>query len=91
MFDQEKGRCAKCGEKLELSSTHYHHKKPWSEGGKTTVQNGIAVCAKCHAKLHIDESVGKVEKEQKRSKKAYDPFNLGLPKVKTTKGSLKFF
>jgi hypothetical protein len=86
IFDRQKGYCAICGEKLELSSTHYHHKKPWSEGGETTVKNGIAVCAKCHAKLHNEESVRKVEKKTKKPKKnSYDPFDLGLPTVKAPK------
>ena len=78
-------------ERLELSSTHYHHKKPWSEGGETTVKNGIAVCAKCHAKLHIDESVRKVEK--KPTKKTTNPFSidLGHPMVKMPKGGFKLF
>jgi transcription elongation factor Elf1 len=89
IFDKQKDhRCAICGEKLELSSTHYHHKKPWAKGGKTTVQNGIAVCANCHAKLHITEAADGIEKNPKKSKKkAYDPFSLDfrLPKGNTSK------
>ncbi len=91
IFDRQKGRCALCGERLELSSTHYHHKVPWSEGGKTTVKNGIAVCAKCHAKLHIDENVRKIEKKAKKT--TSNPFDIRLPNIKMPmgKGGFRLF
>ena len=90
IFDKQKGRCAMCSERLELSSTHYHHKKPWSEGGKTTVQNGIAVCTKCHDRHHNDERVKKVEKKMKKSK-TYNPLDIKLPNIKPPRNGFKFF
>jgi DNA-directed RNA polymerase subunit RPC12/RpoP len=86
IFDRQDGYCARCGKKLKLSSTHYHHKKAWSKNGETNVKNGIAVCANCHAEIHIKETVDDLEKKPKKSKKnTYDPFDLGLPTVKAPK------
>jgi hypothetical protein len=86
IFDKKNGHCAICGKKLELTLTHFHHKKPWSEGGKTTVKNGMALCVECHLKHHNDENVRKIESKPKKSKKdTYNPFDLGLPTVKAPK------
>jgi superfamily II DNA or RNA helicase len=39
--------CVECSEDLpELF--HVHHVIPWSEGGRTDIDNGVAVCVECH-------------------------------------------
>ena len=45
-------KCAICGVDLRGKPYHVHHIIPWSEGGKTTVDNGQALCTKCHLELH---------------------------------------
>lgn len=68
-------KCAKCGDKLDLISTHFHHKKPWAEGGRTVVSNGLALCTKCHSGATHKERLKKVDK--KRTKRNRDnPFPL---------------
>ena len=39
--------CSICQVPLN-KSFHADHKKPWSKGGETTVNNGQALCAKCN-------------------------------------------
>ena len=36
------------GAKLRWDDWHCDHKKPWSEGGATSVANGQAACAACN-------------------------------------------
>ncbi len=35
---------------LKFEEAEFHHIKPWHEGGRTTVANGVLLCTKCHAK-----------------------------------------
>lgn len=47
-------RCMLCGKKMKKTkgSITYHHIKPLSEGGETTIKNGALLCPYCHANLH---------------------------------------
>ena len=46
-----KGKCAKCGKKVdENSEFHADHKKPYSRGGKTCISNGQILCRTCNLK-----------------------------------------
>jgi hypothetical protein len=41
--------CCYCGEKLQPGSlTHIDHVIPFSQGGRTTVDNGVASCRRCN-------------------------------------------
>ncbi len=44
----QKGKCKKCGKPLDIREAHFHHKIPWEEGGKTTVENGEMYCPEHH-------------------------------------------
>jgi len=46
------GKCLACGRELHDEVWHVHHKIPWSQGGKTTIENGELLCNKCHIDLH---------------------------------------
>jgi len=46
------GKCARCGVDLHDKPWHVHHKVPWSQGGKTTIDNGELLCSNCHAIIH---------------------------------------
>ena len=50
IYDKSGGSCASCG--IELSETNFHadHIVPYSQGGKTTVENGQALCIACNLK-----------------------------------------
>lgn len=43
------GRCAICSARL-TNRFHADHRKPYSRGGKTTTDNGQALCADCNLK-----------------------------------------
>lgn len=58
-------KCAKCGKKLNPQAKHIHHIKPWSEGGKTTVENGRALCPTCHSIETQEEILKRVDKKRK--------------------------
>lgn len=49
MFERQLGKCADCNNSLSLRTVVYHHVKPYSEGGFTTINNGVALCPNCHA------------------------------------------
>ena len=48
IYEQSLGYCARCN--LELSETNFHadHVTPYSGGGKTTLENGQALCTRCN-------------------------------------------
>ena len=58
LYLQQDGKCAKCGKFLSYASEtagnypHLSHKKPLSQGGKTTRENCEDLCAECHSKEH---------------------------------------
>lgn len=81
ILSKQNNKCARCHKKLDPRAIHFHHKKPWSSGGKTTVANGKAVCADCHEILSHEERLKKVDK--KRKKKPSSIFDL--PKIELPK------
>jgi hypothetical protein len=52
VYRRDKGICQlriKCkGEKVAWDDWHCDHRKAWSKGGKTTVENGTVACAACN-------------------------------------------
>ena len=79
IWDRQHGYCHKCEKKLRQTATHYHHIKPWSQGGKTIINNGQALCTDCHNRETNKNIVKKVELKSrtKASKNQFplDPFN----------------
>lgn len=57
-------KCAKCGKKLDPQAKHIHHIRPWSEGGKTIAENGMALCPTCHEKQTQEEILKRVDKRR---------------------------
>jgi 5-methylcytosine-specific restriction endonuclease McrA len=83
IFDRQNGKCAKCHKPLKLAYTHFHHKKAWSENGKTNINNGIALCANCHSEAHHTDRLKKINNKAK--KKSSNPLDIELPIVKIPK------
>ena len=50
MYARQNGVCPICGKKFELKEMDGDHKKPWSKGGKTTLENGQMLCRSCNLK-----------------------------------------
>ena len=48
LYHRQQGRCAHCGALFELKEMHADHIVPWSKGGKTTLENGQMLCARCN-------------------------------------------
>lgn len=61
IWERQQGLCGECGNKLDLRTVIYHHIKPWSQGGKTVIENGLALCPNCHQGKTFDVYVGKAE------------------------------
>lgn len=45
-------RCMLCGDKKCHNELTFHHIKPKSYGGTSTLANGALVCRECHDKIH---------------------------------------
>ena len=50
MYARQGGICPICGKHFELREMEGDHKKPWSKGGKTTLDNGQMLCKACNLK-----------------------------------------
>ena len=50
MYARQGGVCPICGKKFELKEMDGDHKKPWSKGGRTTLDNGQMLCKSCNLK-----------------------------------------
>lgn len=48
IFEKSSGVCAQCALPLTLTNFHADHKKPHSQGGPTSVENGQALCTACN-------------------------------------------
>lgn len=68
--------CARCGKVLDLRDVRFHHKKPHSEGGKTEVKNGEALCSKCHNLHHHEDTIKRLNKKTRENyRKAHNPLS----------------
>ncbi len=48
LFEKQKGICPICNECFEMSKMEADHITPWSQGGKTDLQNGQMLCKECN-------------------------------------------
>lgn len=48
IWRRDNGICKKCGCKVEFKDMHADHVNSHSKGGKTTIENGQTLCAKCN-------------------------------------------
>ena len=47
-YERQSGICAKCGKHFEIDEMEADHITPWSEGGKTTIDNLQMLCKHCN-------------------------------------------
>src|SRR5437899_389514 len=83
------GRCANCGDELELG-WHADHQKAWSRGGTTDVINGQALCPTCNLKKGNKESM-KLRKWQQEALDRYNNLNKSDFLLVATPGAGKTF
>ena len=48
VYERQKHICAKCGGEFEFKQMEADHIKPWSEGGKTEIDNCQMLCKNCN-------------------------------------------
>ncbi|MFD1245005.1 GmrSD restriction endonuclease domain-containing protein [Paralysiella testudinis] len=48
LFEKQKGVCPMCKETFAIEQMEADHITPWSEGGKTTEENGQMLCKNCN-------------------------------------------
>ena len=48
MYQKQNGVCPHCQQKFELSQMDADHIVPWSQGGKTILENGQMLCKPCN-------------------------------------------
>lgn len=49
-YEEQGGKCAICGKPFELSKMQGDHIVPWSQGGRTTIDNLQMLCVTCNIK-----------------------------------------
>lgn len=54
-YERQGHKCAICGETFEFEQMHGDHIKPWSRGGKTTLDNCQMLCRDCNLKKGAQE------------------------------------
>ncbi|OOF38641.1 HNH endonuclease [Rodentibacter rarus] len=50
LFERQNGICSNCNQTFELSEMEADHVTPWSQGGKTDLNNGQMLCKSCNRK-----------------------------------------
>jgi len=48
VYEEQEGICPNCEEHFELNEMEADHITPWSEGGKTSIENCQMLCKKCN-------------------------------------------
>ena len=64
IWTEQNGVCPDCGKPLDLRTVIYHHIKPWHEGGKTIISNGVALDPTCHAIRTFSHNAQDAEKSR---------------------------
>ena len=83
LWERQKGRCARCGKKLNPHAYHVDHKRPLALGGSNSIRNLQLLCPECHM-LKTQEDRKKISK--KRRKKSKDIFDINELLGLKTKG-----
>lgn len=50
MYEEQRGICPGCHKHFEINKMEADHRKPWSQGGKTELDNGMMLCVDCNRK-----------------------------------------
>lgn len=61
ILHQQNNRCANCQKQLDPRDTHFDHKKPWADRGRTIIANGRALCGSCHNIITHEERLRRVD------------------------------
>ncbi len=48
VYERQQGVCAKCGKSCDITEMEGDHITPWSEGGRTTIENCQMLCKSCN-------------------------------------------
>ncbi|WP_257253701.1 MULTISPECIES: HNH endonuclease [unclassified Endozoicomonas] len=48
LYEGQKGICNQCEESFNTDQMEADHITPWSEGGKTELENGQVLCRECN-------------------------------------------
>ncbi len=48
VYEHQQGVCAKCGKSCDITEMEGDHITPWSEGGRTTIENCQMLCKTCN-------------------------------------------
>lgn len=48
IWKRDGGRCFYCKAEVSLGSVQIDHVYPWSQGGRSIEENGVASCGKCN-------------------------------------------
>jgi predicted restriction endonuclease len=48
LYERQQGICNACKERFEIGQMEADHIKPWSQGGKTELDNGQMLCRECN-------------------------------------------
>jgi hypothetical protein len=70
IYERDGKVCAECHNHIEWVDLEIHHRKPHAEGGRTTIDNGVAVHKDCHPRSQAavaDLNQKLQEEEQKRA------------------------
>ena len=79
LISRQENKCNLCKKELSTDNVDYDHIIPWEDRGKTTLNNGQAICLECHRKKTRKEKLKKIDK--KRTKKPSNDF-YSLPKIR---------
>lgn len=63
IWSRQEGKCT-CGMLLDWQWVVFHHTIPWHEGGRTLIQNGVALCPLCHRKSIFTHQVLDAERSR---------------------------
>lgn len=56
IFVRDEKRCYFCSGEVMWADAHIHHLHPHSEGGRTTLENGVLIHRDCHQALHAQKA-----------------------------------
>jgi len=79
---RQHNKCNLCGTELSDDNIDYDHIKPWEDSGKTTLDNGQAICLKCHRAKTRKDKLKKIDKKRVSKKSDNFPSILGKPPKK---------
>ena len=55
VYEKQNGNCKKCKKHFEYNQMQGDHITPWSQGGKTVIENCQMLCADCNRKNQINK------------------------------------